>query len=110
MTLSPDIKLSTVILAAGKGTRMRSDLPKVLHKLAERPLLEHVVDTARSISDDDIHVVIGHGGELVKQQLVHKDRIDWIEQIEHEQKAACRTTNHYCAAGDLFQNILRKQA
>lgn len=82
MTFSPDIKLSTVILAAGKGTRMRSDLPKVLHRLAERPLLEHVVDTARSISHDDIHVVVGHGSELVKEQLAHKDGIDWIEQIE----------------------------
>ena len=90
MTLSSNMKLSTVILAAGKGTRMRSDLPKVLHRLAERPLLEHVVNTARSISPDDIHVVVGHGSELVKEQFAHQvsyqnsyqGKVDWIEQVE----------------------------
>ncbi len=81
------MNLSTIILAAGKGTRMRSDLPKVLHKLADRPLLEHVVNTARSISPDDIHVVVGHGSELVREQLSHQascqdNKVNWIEQTE----------------------------
>ena len=76
------MNLSTIILAAGKGTRMRSGLPKVLHNLAGRPLLEHVVNTARSISPDDIHVVVGHGSELVKDALSHQNNISWIEQAE----------------------------
>ncbi|MCK5092525.1 MAG: bifunctional UDP-N-acetylglucosamine diphosphorylase/glucosamine-1-phosphate N-acetyltransferase GlmU, partial [Gammaproteobacteria bacterium] len=61
---------------------MRSGLPKVLHNLAGRPLLEHVVNTARSISPDDIHVVVGHGSELVKDALSHQNNISWIEQAE----------------------------
>lgn len=80
------MNLSTIILAAGKGTRMRSELPKVLHKLANRPLLEHVVNTARSMSPDDIHIVVGHGSELVKEQLSHQissqNNVGWIEQTE----------------------------
>ena len=55
--------LSVVILAAGQGKRMKSDLPKVLQPVAGRPLLEHVIDTARELSASDIHVVYGHGGE-----------------------------------------------
>ena len=58
--------LSIVILAAGQGTRMRSDLPKVLQPLAGRPLLAHVVATAEALSADDVCVVYGHGGDLVK--------------------------------------------
>ena len=56
--------LSIVILAAGQGTRMRSALPKVLHGLAGRPLLAHVLQTAKSLADD-VRVVYGHGGDAV---------------------------------------------
>ncbi|MCM1128598.1 MAG: bifunctional UDP-N-acetylglucosamine diphosphorylase/glucosamine-1-phosphate N-acetyltransferase GlmU [Alistipes senegalensis] len=58
--------MNIVILAAGMGKRMYSDLPKVLHPLAGRPLLGHVIDTARALSPSRIHVVCGHGGEAVQ--------------------------------------------
>jgi bifunctional UDP-N-acetylglucosamine pyrophosphorylase/glucosamine-1-phosphate N-acetyltransferase len=61
--------LNVVILAAGKGTRMYSSLPKVLHSLAGCPLLRHVVDSARALGAERIVVVYGHGGELVPTQL-----------------------------------------
>ena len=57
--------LSVVILAAGRGKRMNSDLPKVLQPLAGEPLLRHVVRTARELGADRIFVVYGHGGEQV---------------------------------------------
>src|SRR6516162_9144020 len=61
--------LSIVILAAGEGKRMRSALPKVLQPLAGRPLLQHVIDTARTLAPSAIHVVYGHGGEHVRAAL-----------------------------------------
>ena len=75
------MSLSVIILAAGKGTRMKSSTPKVLHKLANRPLLEHVYDTARSLGAEEIIVVYGHGGEQVKQACSHFDA-KWVEQTE----------------------------
>ena len=73
--------LSVVILAAGQGTRMRSKLPKVLHPIAGKPMLQHVVDTARSIGSKDIHIVYGHGGELVKSAISGND-LSWVMQQE----------------------------
>jgi bifunctional UDP-N-acetylglucosamine pyrophosphorylase/glucosamine-1-phosphate N-acetyltransferase len=73
--------LSIVILAAGQGTRMRSDLPKVLHELAGRPLLEHVVSTARQLAADGVYVVYGHGGELVRERLQSLP-VRWVEQAQ----------------------------
>jgi bifunctional UDP-N-acetylglucosamine pyrophosphorylase/glucosamine-1-phosphate N-acetyltransferase len=61
--------LSVVILAAGQGKRMKSDLPKVLQPLAGRPMLSHVIDCARSLDARAIHVVYGHGGEQVRALL-----------------------------------------
>ena len=61
--------ISVVILAAGQGKRMMSDLPKVLQPLAGRPLLQHVIDTARELDAEDIYVVYGHGGERVRETL-----------------------------------------
>src|SRR6201988_1245190 len=63
------LPLSVVILAAGEGKRMKSALPKVLQPLAGRPLLKHVIDTARSLDPAAIHVVYGHGGECVREAL-----------------------------------------
>ncbi|TXF13252.1 bifunctional UDP-N-acetylglucosamine diphosphorylase/glucosamine-1-phosphate N-acetyltransferase GlmU [Pelomicrobium methylotrophicum] len=63
--------LEVAILAAGKGTRMHSRLPKVLHPLAGRPLIAHVVETARRLRPASICVVYGHGGEQVLQALAH---------------------------------------
>ena len=71
--------LNVVVLAAGAGTRMRSDLPKVLHPLAGKPLLAHVLDTARSLGAQKICVVIGHGGDAVRTALTADD-IDWAVQ------------------------------
>ncbi|HEB98984.1 MAG TPA: UDP-N-acetylglucosamine diphosphorylase/glucosamine-1-phosphate N-acetyltransferase [Thiotrichales bacterium] len=73
--------MEIVILAAGQGTRMRSTLPKVLHPLAGRPLLEHVIGTARQLEARAIHVVYGHGGELVRERLGGLD-VNWVEQAE----------------------------
>lgn len=61
--------LKVVILAAGKGTRMRSKLPKVLQPLAQKPLLQHVIDTAQALNCDEIITVIGHGAELVQSRV-----------------------------------------
>jgi len=71
--------LNVVILAAGQGKRMRSDLPKVLHPLAGKPLLGHVIDTARAIGVTKICVVYGHGGEQVRTALDAPD-LTWVLQ------------------------------
>ncbi len=65
--------MNIVILAAGMGKRMNSDLPKVLHSLAGKPLLSHVLDTARSLNPDKLIVVYGHGGEQVQQEIAGND-------------------------------------
>ena len=74
-------KLEILILAAGKGTRMRSDLPKVLHKLAGKPLLGHVVDTAHVLGASQTCVVYGFGGEAVPQALAD-DKLTFVLQAE----------------------------
>jgi bifunctional UDP-N-acetylglucosamine pyrophosphorylase/glucosamine-1-phosphate N-acetyltransferase len=71
--------MNIVVLAAGMGKRMRSDLPKVLHRLAGRPLLGHVLDTARSLSPSRIVVIYGHGGEQVPGLLAAPD-LAWARQ------------------------------
>ncbi len=67
--------LTAVILAAGKGTRMKSKLPKVLHKVGGHPMLEHVMDAAEAAGCRDNVVVIGHGAELVRELVVDRARI-----------------------------------
>ena len=71
--------LQVVILAAGKGKRMRSDLPKVLHPLAGRPLLAHVLAAARALSPRRLCVVVGHGGKAVRDRLAAEEAA-WVEQ------------------------------
>ena len=73
--------MEIIILAAGQGTRMRSALPKVLHPLGGAPLLQHVIDTARGLQADAIHVVYGHGGEQVRSALSGAE-VSWVEQAE----------------------------
>src|SRR5690606_11009634 len=75
------LPLSVVILAAGQGKRMHSDLPKVLQPLAGRPLLAHVIDTARALEPDAIHVVYGHGGDRVREAFPDSD-LGWCYQAE----------------------------
>ena len=73
--------LSAIILAAGQGTRMRSDLPKVLQPLAGRPLLAHVLDCAAALAADDVCVVYGHGGETVRDAFPEAS-LRWALQAE----------------------------
>ncbi|MCC5882843.1 MAG: bifunctional UDP-N-acetylglucosamine diphosphorylase/glucosamine-1-phosphate N-acetyltransferase GlmU [Halomonas sp.] len=61
--------LDVVVLAAGQGTRMRSSLPKVLHRLAGKPMVSHVLDTAGKLDAQRLHVVVGHGAEQVREAL-----------------------------------------
>src|ERR1700678_3417948 len=75
------MRLSVVILAAGIGKRMKSDLPKVLQPLAGQPLLRHVIRTARALQPDGIYVVYGHGGAQV-QAALPEEPVDWILQAE----------------------------
>src|ERR1700741_4389988 len=77
----PGEALSVVILAAGEGKRMRSSIPKVLQPLGGRPLLAHVIDTARALEPGAIHVVYGHGGEGVRAALA-AEPISWTLQAE----------------------------
>lgn len=72
---------SVVILAAGKGTRMYSELPKVLHLLAGKSMVQHVIDTAKSVGASDIHLVYGHGGDLLKEKLGEQN-LNWVLQAE----------------------------
>ncbi len=81
-TIQP-MPLSVVILAAGQGKRMASDLPKVLQPLAGRPMLGHVIDAARSLEPDAIHVVHGHGAERVREAFPAVD-IRWVLQAEQK--------------------------
>ena len=75
------MSLSVVILAAGKGTRMRSSLPKVLHPIAEKPMVSHVIDSARQLGANNIYLVYGFGGEVLKAQ-VQGDDLTFVEQKE----------------------------
>ncbi|MBM2830259.1 MAG: glmU [Gammaproteobacteria bacterium] len=75
------MNLSIVILAAGQGTRMKSEIPKVLHKLAGKTLLEHVYHAASALKHRDILIVYGYGGEKIKTQLAHLP-MTWIKQAK----------------------------
>ncbi len=75
------MSLSIVILAAGQGKRMASDLPKVLHKVGGTSLLQHVINTAQQLKPTKIQVVYGKGGELVQQEL-RSAKVAWVQQKE----------------------------
>ena len=97
------MKLSIIILAAGQGTRMNSARPKVLHPLGGRPLLAHVLDTARTLHAMDIHVVIGHGAGQVRQlrcripiSTGYCRRSSWVPGMPwHRQCRRCRMKTRY---------------
>jgi bifunctional UDP-N-acetylglucosamine pyrophosphorylase/glucosamine-1-phosphate N-acetyltransferase len=73
--------LEIVILAAGQGTRMQSCLPKVLHAVGGKPLLEHVIQTAQELNPSAVHVVIGYGSQQVQDALAHYD-LQWVVQAQ----------------------------
>ncbi|NUS37443.1 MAG: bifunctional UDP-N-acetylglucosamine diphosphorylase/glucosamine-1-phosphate N-acetyltransferase GlmU, partial [Lysobacter sp.] len=72
--------LHVIVLAAGEGKRMRSVLPKVLQKIAGKPMLAHVIDTARALRPEGLHVVHGHGGDQVRAAFAHATDLTWAEQ------------------------------
>ena len=75
------MKVAVVILAAGQGKRMKSDLPKVLQPLAGRPLLGHVVSSAQTLKPSSLHIVYGHGGDAVRAAFAH-EKVNWALQAE----------------------------
>ncbi len=75
------MKLGVIILAAGQGTRMKSSMPKVLHGVAGKPMVSHVIDTAKGLAAEKIALVYGHGGDQV-QQVIQDAELDWVEQAE----------------------------
>ncbi len=77
MTLFP------IILAAGQGTRMRSSLPKVLHPIGGKPMLQHVIESCQQLDVDKIAIIYGHGGEQVQQTIKAEDLV-WVEQKEQK--------------------------
>ncbi|HXS78577.1 MAG TPA: bifunctional UDP-N-acetylglucosamine diphosphorylase/glucosamine-1-phosphate N-acetyltransferase GlmU [Terracidiphilus sp.] len=100
----PNTKLAVVIMAAGKGTRLRSRRPKVLHEVGGRSLLSHVIATARELSEsEDIYVVIGHEGRRVRD-AVGESGVQFVEQKEQ------RGTGHaiQCARNEIakYDHIL----
>ena len=75
------MKLSVIILAAGQGTRMRSKQPKVLHAIAGKSMLERVVNTAQQLNPQEIFVIYGYQGDLLRNNLSHLN-VTWVEQKE----------------------------
>ena len=75
------MSLSVVILAAGKGTRMKSSLPKVLHPVAHKPMVQHVIDAATELESQNISLVYGHGGDQLQTQLTN-NKVNWVLQAE----------------------------
>jgi len=74
--------LHVIILAAGEGKRMKSSLPKVLQKIAGRPMLAHVIDSARALGPAGVHVVYGHRGDAVRDAFAGENNLTWAEQAQ----------------------------
>ncbi len=75
------MKFSAVILAAGKGTRMYSNMPKVLHTLAGKPMVKHVIDACTGLGAQNIHLVFGHGGDQMQTTLAD-ETVNWVLQAD----------------------------
>ena len=75
-------KIKAIILAAGKGTRMKSNLPKVLHKVYDRCIIDYVCDACENANIDDIYVIVGHKHEQVEEQLKSRENVKCIYQKE----------------------------
>lgn len=72
---------SVVILAAGKGTRMKSTLPKVLHPIGGKPMVQHIIDTVKQVGATSINLIYGHGADQLQQALAHNE-LNWCLQTE----------------------------
>lgn len=81
MSNTASLPLEVIVLAAGKGTRMRSDTPKVLHELGGEPLLAHVLRSVRQLNPRAIHVVLGHEADRVREKFADED-VRWVDQQE----------------------------
>jgi len=88
--------LEVIVLAAGRGTRMRSSLPKVLHTLAGKAMIHHVLDTARSVAAERLHVVIGHGAEEVSQAIAADDVTTYLQSEQLGTGHATLTAAPHC--------------
>ena len=75
-------KQTAVVLAAGKGTRMKSELPKVLIEVNGRPMIEYVLDSLEAGGIDRIVVVVGYRADLVQERLAHRENLEFVEQTE----------------------------
>lgn len=73
-----------VVMAAGKGTRMKSDLPKVLCEVCGRPMIEYVLDTLEKAGVDRIVIVVGYRSDLVREMLAHRKNLEYAEQSEQK--------------------------
>lgn len=79
--LQSQTELEVIVLAAGKGTRMLSAIPKVLHQIAGKPLIAHVLDTVSQLNPAKLHAVVGYGKDHVQKQFAERN-LNWVEQIE----------------------------
>lgn len=101
-------ELTVIVLAAGQGTRMCSDRPKVLHELAWRPILQHVIDAAKTLNPVRVIVVTGHGAALVEQAFTGQN-ITWVRQEEQRgtgDAVRCALPVLQNSAGNLPGNLL----
>jgi bifunctional UDP-N-acetylglucosamine pyrophosphorylase / glucosamine-1-phosphate N-acetyltransferase len=76
------MKLSIIILAAGKGTRMYSNLPKVIHSIANKPMLQHVIDSSKELNPVSQFIVVGYKSAQIKESIQQNDKIKWVNQEE----------------------------
>lgn len=94
--------METIILAAGKGTRMKSKLPKVLHKVGGRPMLQHVIDAAKSAGSTREVVVIGSGAELVEEEISGVEFVTQAEQLGTGHAVLCAKSKFVDATGTIL--------
>ncbi len=94
--------METIILAAGKGTRMKSKLPKVLHKVCGKPMLQHVIDAAKSAGSDREIVVIGNGAELVEKTISNVEFVLQAEQLGTGHAVLCTKEKFANAEGTVL--------
>jgi bifunctional UDP-N-acetylglucosamine pyrophosphorylase / glucosamine-1-phosphate N-acetyltransferase len=91
--------LHVVILAAGQGTRMKSRMPKVLHRLAGKPLIEHVLDAAQAVDPATVTMVVGHGADSVRLFMGERQNMRWVLQEPQLGTAHALQQAEPCLAG-----------